>query len=170
MEQVSIPGHRGEIRGGGVVADVHQSGVHLLPLQVGLTVELGRAEQLPFLPALGQSGQVEKVGLCPQALGQQAHIFVGVVVADGDARTAQQGTDGLYRAVPPGLLFQYGHHLADKVAPADAHPACAQTLQQINGCQGQGLVGLAVAACIGAEDYIPQRPADTGIRATDALK
>ena len=74
---------------------------------------------------------------------------------------AQQGTDGLHRSVPPGLLLQYGHHLADKVAPADAHPACAQPLQQINGRQGQGLVGLAVAACVGTEHHIPQRPAGT---------
>lgn len=63
--------------------------------------------------------------------------------------------------MPPGFLLQYAYHLADEMAPADAHPAGTQPLQQCNGRQGQGLVGLAVAALVGAEDHIPQGPAGT---------
>ncbi len=105
LEQAAVADQGGEVWAGGIVSDVHQGGVQGFPLLADLTVDLGGAQQLLFLQALRQGGEVEKMGNRPQLLGHEPDVFVGLVIAGGNAGVAHQGADVGDGAVGPGVLL-----------------------------------------------------------------
>ena len=144
LQQAAIPHQRGKIRAGGVVADVHQSGVHLPPLPADLAVDLCGAQQPLFLQALRQSREIEKVGRSPQLLGHQADILIGLVIPGRDVGVAHQRADVADDTVPLGIPLQPGHQLADEIAPAHSQTTGTDLPQQLHSAPGEALIGLIV--------------------------
>lgn len=92
------------------------------------------------------------MGSGPQLLRHQPDIFVGLVIAGGDAGVSHQRADVGDGAFRLGIFLQPGHQLSDQIAPAHSQTAGADLPQQIHGPLGEQLVGGVVICALLHQD------------------
>ena len=85
-------------------------------------------------------------------MGHQPDVFVGLIVAGGNAGIAHQRTDIADGAVHLGICLQPGYQLADEVAPAHAQAMGADPPQQVYGSLGKQLIGSVVVLSVFHQD------------------